>query len=214
MKDAIKIAEIEGGVFYTSTRNFKSAPSDILNETEAKKIVFPEKQIHSSVVVVYPEENCFECDGIITESIETAIAVRTADCLPVSVYEPNRKILGIFHCGWRGLHSGILQKGIDLLREKGGDPKKSYCVFYPHICPDCYVVKEDVGDLFPDCVKKDSGGVLHLDLCLCAEVILRKLSITKFIHSRLCTFHNPGIFHSYRRDGEKAGRMLSWSFMK
>lgn len=214
MKEAVQIAEIEGGAFYTSTRSFNFEISGILSETGASKLVFPEKQTHSSRVVFYPEENCSECDGILTESKETAVAVRTADCLPVSVYEPNRKILGIFHCGWRGLHSGILQSGIALLSEKGGDPGKSYCVIHPHICPDCYVVKEDVGDLFPDSVKKDSGGLLHLDLCLCAEVILRKLNITKFIYSRLCTYHNPGIFHSYRRDGEKSGRMLSWSCMK
>ncbi|MBN2363683.1 polyphenol oxidase family protein [candidate division WOR-3 bacterium] len=214
MINAVEIARLDGAVFFTGTRHFVFEEKKISSITGAEAFVFPVKQVHSNKTAVFPGEKPLDCDGIITEQRRIAIGVKTADCMPVSLYDPVRHIIAIFHCGWRGLHDGILQLGLQRMISLGAEPDKMVCVIHPHICSKCYEVKEDVSMLFPDSsvVKLKDGQ--RLDLSGFAESILREREIEKFIVSRLCTHHNPGIFHSYRRDKENAGRIFSWSMIE
>ncbi|MBN1151367.1 peptidoglycan editing factor PgeF [candidate division WOR-3 bacterium] len=211
MKDAIEVATVNGAAFYTGTMDF-SVKS--LSEIYGSKNVFiPAKQIHSSKIAIVPDDDPNECDGILTKTPQIAICVQTADCLPLSLYDKKKRIIAVLHCGWRGIFSGIIEAGLEKMSDLGSEVETTIGVVHPHICSMCYEVKQDVASIFPKEAVLKSEDKLHLDLAGLVSTKLKDLGIERVIFSSLCTCHNPGLFHSYRRDGEKAGRIISWGIM-
>lgn len=88
-------------------------------------------------------------DGLITNAPGVLIAVKTADCIPVIVVDPVRRVVGAFHAGWRGTAQRIVEKGIgEMRRQFGSDPNDILLAIGPGIGGCCYQVGDEVLEQF------------------------------------------------------------------
>ncbi len=165
--------------------------SSELNLPEEK--IFFLKQIHGPDVIRITEHDFISAnlpiavaDGMITREPDVALVIRTADCLPLFFHsgtEGEHSLVGVIHCGWRGLSRGILPRAIDLIsflveqmkREKQ-DVDPNITVFPgPYICPSTYEVGHEVAAQFPIIEQKRSArGRPLLDLYKNAALQLEK----------------------------------------
>lgn len=86
-----------------------------------------------------------DCDGHVTAAPGTLLTVSVADCIPVSIVDPDRRAVALVHAGWRGVAAGIVEHGIMRLAELGGSAPASFFIhFGPAICGHCYEVGPEV----------------------------------------------------------------------
>lgn len=108
-------------------------------------------QIHSSLIhrVRRGEKVPLKGDGLITNVRGVVLAVKVADCVPVIVADRRRKAVGVFHAGWRGTASRIVQKGIgEMRRHFGSRPEDIIAAIGPAIGRCCYEIGEEVENEF------------------------------------------------------------------
>ena len=172
------------------------------------------RQVHGHKVLRAPQETpddvLLEADGLITNEPDTILYIRTADCLPIFLYDKLTHAMGLVHAGWRGTQQSIASRTVKKMTEVfGTQPKNVSVAFGPCICKDCYKVGEEFLMLFPEdtLVKKRE---IHFDLIKANERQLEDAGVPtrRMIRTDVCTFHDERCF-SYRREKEKAGRMLS-----
>ncbi len=171
--------------------------------------VFWRKQVHGDDVVVIGEEVA-EADGFVTNERVLAIAIRTADCVPVFVYDPVQKVVGLVHAGWKGTHKQIVVKTIQTMRDKFG------CECYdlkvaigPAIRACCYQVGPEFKGYFPQDVLEYKGH-LYVDVVAAnrRQMLGAGILEANITDSKVCTCCNTNYF-SYRRQGVQSGRMIS-----
>ncbi len=105
------------------------------------------RQIHSDVIhiVTSPVPEPLAGDGLITNSPGIALAVMTADCLPVMVVDRKNSAAGVFHAGWRGTVQRIVEKGLGIMRrEFASAPQDIDAVIGPGIGGCCYGVGDEL----------------------------------------------------------------------
>jgi YfiH family protein len=84
-------------------------------------------------------------DGLITNIPGLVIAVKTADCIPVIAVDQRRRVIGVFHAGWRGTVQRIVEKGIgEMRRQFSSDPRDIHAVIGAGIGKCCYEIGEEV----------------------------------------------------------------------
>ena len=105
------------------------------------------RQIHSDVIRCIdsiPAEP-LSGDGLITATPGLLLAIQTADCLPVILVDTKRHVVGVFHAGWRGTVSRIVEKGVgEMHRCFGTNPRDLKAAIGPGIQSCCYEVGEEV----------------------------------------------------------------------
>jgi purine-nucleoside/S-methyl-5'-thioadenosine phosphorylase / adenosine deaminase len=85
------------------------------------------------------------CDGHATADGGVLLAVTVADCVPVSVVDPERRAVALAHAGWRGTAAGVLERAIAVLVERAASrPEDLHVHLGPAICRDCYEVGPEV----------------------------------------------------------------------
>jgi len=147
-------------------------------------------------------------DGHATTTMGVLLTVLVADCVPVYLLDPRTRALALLHAGWRGTAAGILEAGVQQL-ESLGVQKRSDIVMHcgVSICGDCY----EVG---PEVIEATSGRIVEraekLDLRGVLAAQADELGIGRVSTSKWCTVHDVGRFHSYRSNGENAGRMAAY----
>ena len=104
------------------------------------------RQIHSDLIhLVEASEQTLTGDGLITDVPGIVIAIQTADCLPITLVDPKRKAVGVFHAGWRGTVKRIAEKGVgEMRRYFGCDPRNMMAAIGPGVQSCCYDVGEEV----------------------------------------------------------------------
>jgi YfiH family protein len=177
----------------------------------AEKDVAYQKQIHSDIIT-YVENGGLagESDALITDKFGVGLAVSTADCTPIFIYDPKQKIIAAVHSGWRGTEQKILLKTIQKLKsDYNCKPENIYSFIGPAISQKNYEVGTEVAEKFDEKYLDRKGEKFLLDLPGANLNMLLNSGIpTKQIeNSGLCTFENREL-HSYRRDGKKSGRAL------
>lgn len=159
-------------------------------------------------------------DALITNERAVCIAVSTADCVPVIVYAPDKKVSAVIHAGWRGTVQYIvvktIQKMIDVFQ---CDPSQMYAGIGPSISKDAFEVGEEVADVFRQTFTDVSDilfydqktGKAHLDLWETnrLQLISSGLLSDHIDVSGICTYLQCDEFFSARRLGIHSGRMLS-----
>lgn len=174
-------------------------------------------QVHGNrVIFVYGEKKKYRnCDGLVTNK-GFYLGIRTADCLPILLYDPIKEIIGAVHAGWRGLLSGILENAIKCMREKGTKAKNIFAVIGPHIGVCCYKVTHErimqFENKFKDIIgiTENKKGEWYMDLAKIASWEMSKLGLPGKNIDILqeCTSCNLNYF-SYRRDGISGERIWS-----
>ncbi len=164
-------------------------------------------QIHSATVLPAVRiGRVGEGDGVVTSTPRVAVSVRTADCFPVLLADARRRVVAAIHAGWRGTAARIVPAAIDLMRrefETGAED--IYAAIGPGIGKCCYRVGEDVGRRFG----LEGAGFVDLGQANREQLIEAGVPATHIDYLNLCTFCDSR-FHSYRRDKDAAGRMISF----
>jgi YfiH family protein len=158
-------------------------------------------------------------DALVTDQPGIMVAVRTADCVPILMHDPRRRVVAAVHAGWRGAVAGIVPKTLALLQSRFGShlghirisigPSAGVC---------CYEVDEPVIDRlchgFADwkkVVRTRADGRTHLDL----KALVKEQALALGAHPKsvstvnLCTICHEDLFFSYRREGKVNGTMVS-----
>jgi YfiH family protein len=145
-----------------------------------------------------------------------ALTVRTADCVPVLMADRRTGAVAAVHAGWRGTAAGAVMVAVQALSWRfGTEARDVIAAVGPSIGPCCYTVGEELIPHFrthPDAPGWfDRAGGLRLDLWQATHDQLRRAGVSpENIHScKLCTSDHPDLFHSYRRDGYAAGRLVA-----
>jgi YfiH family protein len=143
-----------------------------------------------------------EVDGHVVRQAGLAPLVLTADCLPVALAGPGG--IAMLHCGWRGLAAGIVARGAALVEAASAS-------IGPGIGPCCYEVGPEVLEAFADLGAGIADGRM-LDLREVARRLLARAGVAQVESAGLCTFCEPELFFSHRRDRGHTGRMgnLAW----
>jgi YfiH family protein len=90
-----------------------------------------------------------KADAVLTKKRGVALAMSSADCVPLMLYDPVRQAIGLVHAGWRGTARGIAAATVEAMREQfGSRPEQIYAGVGPSIGPCCYEVTENVRGLF------------------------------------------------------------------
>jgi polyphenol oxidase len=177
------------------------------------------KQIHSGIVVDIDDTSAageaVEGDAAVTSLRGAALAVQTADCVPVLISDADGSAVAAIHAGWRGTAAGIAGRAARSMIQKFGlEPKSLRAAIGPHIGVCCYEVGEEVVGAFqnPAAVERRSEWAkAHLNLAAANRAQLRDAGISDshIETSSLCTRCRDDLFHSYRRDGKRMGHLLS-----
>ena len=165
-------------------------------------------QVHGRHVAVAPGADA-EADGQATSTPGVAAMVMVADCVPVAL--AGEGAVAMLHAGWRGLASGVVEAGVERLRELGVRGRLSAAVG-PGAGPCCYEVGDEVRAAFAGHGSAVRRG-RHLDLKAVAARELERAGVHDVHDVGLCTIcSDPSLFFSHRRDGGVTGRQagLAW----
>jgi hypothetical protein len=173
------------------------------------------RQIHSNIVRVADRPaDLGEGDAMISNVPGVTLTIRTADCLPILIADPRNHAIAAVHAGWRGTVLEIVPATIQAMATHFGTTLEDLVIAIgPGIGPCSYEVGPEVAarfaQFFPEL--QNISTKTKIDL---AETVIRQLRRNggkpgQIDPSGLCTYCNPDLFHSYRRQGEAAGRMHS-----
>ncbi|TSA29385.1 MAG: peptidoglycan editing factor PgeF [Ignavibacteriales bacterium] len=176
-----------------------------------------QKQIHSDIITIVGEPGLVgESDAMITTQKGIGLAISTADCTPIFIYDRNNQIIAAVHSGWRGTEKQILRKTILILLEQFNCSPNDLLVYIgPSICQKNYEVGDEVAKHFHRTYIKKIDHKLFLDLLGVNKDVLLDLGIHKssIEISSLCSYEEKYL-QSYRRDGKRSGRALGLIAMR
>lgn len=153
-----------------------------------------------------------ECDALITNTAHVALVVTVADCVPVLLFDPINKAVGAVHAGWRGTIGLIVKRTVEKMKaEYRTDPAQMLAYIGPSAGVCCYEVGEEVAIMFGNKVVPYQKKKTFLDLKKENMFQLMQLGVlaSNSEVSSSCTICERKLFHSFRRDGQKAGRMMA-----
>lgn len=172
-----------------------------LRDTLLCSVVVHSRQVHRADVLVHDTlpPGLFigpDADGHATRTPGLLLAVSVADCVPIFIAAPGARAVALLHGGWRGVAAGILERGVEVLRDAfNADPSDLDVHFGPSICGECY----EVGPEVPAGLGLD-GDITHVDLR--AVLAWRALSLgvdpARVTVSSHCTRHGDSPFYSHR----------------
>jgi YfiH family protein len=185
------------------------------------------RQVHEAVVAVASSDRATpwdrpQADAIICNDHDAAVAVRVADCVPILLADETGKNVAAIHAGWRGVAKRVVIAAVESLQSRYGvRPERLIAAIGPSIGPCCYEVGESTLTAFREAGHHPSmlerwfeprgGGKYHLDLWQATRDELEGAGVnTDTIHvAELCTKTHASRFHSFRVQGERAGRMAA-----
>lgn len=176
-----------------------------------------QRQVHEDKISFVTKGGLIgESDAMITNKPGIGLAVSVADCVPVLLYDPVKKVIAAVHSGWRGTQKRILLETLDRLKEYGCIIENLVAYIGPSVSKNVYEVGREVAELFNKKYIDEREHKFYLDVAGVNLDILLESGIRKsnLQNSKLCTFAMKDIFHSYRRDGKKSGRSLLLIAMK
>ena len=194
------------------------------------------EQVHKNNIATVRENDLGRrfpaTDGLITALRNVPLAIFTADCPPVFLLDPQRKIVGLLHAGWRSTVANISSRAVEIMLETFGvKPDSLFVVIGPHICKKCYGVSwSPVAKAFTECFKSFGKEALAsiisevpqpkpqasqknfwcVDLARANAYQLERAGVPpgNIEISTICTYEDKNFF-SYRRDKASAGRLMA-----
>jgi polyphenol oxidase len=184
-------------------------------------------QVHSSDIVHTEaprplDVEHIKADAIVTTNPEVTLFMRFADCVPVMMYDPKKKVAAIVHAGWQGTVKKIAAKTVDYLVAKFAvDPANLVAGIGPSIGPCHYQVGEEVVRAVKEQFPQDhdeliitNEGKWFFDLWRCNELQLSNNGVGSIEVARLCTACDTGTWFSHRAEKGKTGRLGAAIYLK
>ena len=214
-----------------STREFGSMRpcqdgSEISLESFSKSLkINPQKivsmhQVHSNNIawVNYKDKGrrVDQTDGIFTSEKDLFLSILSGDCMPIFIYDTQKKYVGVVHAGWRGIYNEILIKAIEELKAKGSETDDLIIGIGPCIRSCCYNVSKERTDMFTDKFPKAQSflenrkGKIFLDLVSIAKYQLQEAGIPaeNIEDCGICTSDNVDKFFSFRKEEDIFGEFI------
>jgi len=193
-----------------SSENDRSEFAKIL-KINYQNIIIP-KQVHSNNVYICTQPGTIsDTDGVITKNKDLILSIQVADCIPIYLHDEKNQNIGLIHAGWRGVTSGIVENGIKKMIELDSKTGNMKVLLGPSIRQCCFEIGPEVGKLVDKKFQKNGQGnrtKLDLQGVVVEKLIKLNINSSNIIDVKECT-HCSGQYHSYRRDGNKAGRMIA-----
>ncbi|MFA6216523.1 MAG: peptidoglycan editing factor PgeF [Candidatus Omnitrophota bacterium] len=162
------------------------------------------------------QTSVMDTDALITDYRNVPLAILSADCQVVFLYDPCASAIGLVHSGWRGTQERIVVQTVQAMKEKFNTrPQDLYAGLGPSIRACCYEVGVEFKDSFPDDII-EKGSRYYLDL---AEINRRQLVRSglrdiNIFDNGSCTSCQNDRYFSYRREGASCGRMMAVLMLK
>jgi purine-nucleoside/S-methyl-5'-thioadenosine phosphorylase / adenosine deaminase len=198
-------------------------------------------QVHGGNVVVHragrPTTGRADADIIISNDPSVALAIQTADCVPLLVADLRTGAVAAAHAGWRGVALAVPSMTVSALaREFDSNPTDLIAVIGPSIGPCCYEVGADVRDRFeaagfseaylrrwfvterresamnpalPGTGVRPDHWFLDMWEATRDQLVAAGVSADRIHTAALCTASHLEAFCSYRREGSRAGRLAA-----
>ncbi|HVT18885.1 MAG TPA: peptidoglycan editing factor PgeF, partial [Thermoanaerobaculia bacterium] len=173
------------------------------------------KQVHSQRVVEVREAGeCGQADGLVTAERGLALAIVTADCVPVLLAGTGG--IAAIHAGWRGIADGVVTAGVEALRQAGETQDETLLAWVgPAIGACCYEVGDEVAAQVvaasgAQVVTAGPGGRPHLDLPAAVRIQLAAAGVHEAYGPPRCTQCDAAHLWSYRGQGRAAGRNYAY----
>jgi YfiH family protein len=147
-------------------------------------------------------------DGQATGTPGLLLTITVADCIPVYLTVPHKRVVALLHAGWRGCAAGILERGVEVLKSTGfarGPEIIMHCGV--GICGSCYEVGSEVLTALGRGPAVAPG---HVDLRAVLVRQAQALGLTTISVSPWCSAHERDRFFSHRASGGRDGRMVAY----
>lgn len=193
--------------------NYKNAVT--AEQTHSDNIAIVSRQDIGKGATSY-ETSIPNTDALITNIPDLPLMLFFADCVPVLIADPVRKVIGVSHAGWKGTVAKIGQKTILKMQEEyNTNPADCLVGIGPSIGPCCYEVDSPVIEKVKESFNSLEKLVIphqkawHLDLWEANKLQMQEIGVkTKnIIISNICTSCNNELFFSYRAEHGKTGRI-------
>lgn len=152
-----------------------------------------------------------EFDALVCDRVGPVLGAFAADCVPIVFAEPDARLCGSAHAGWRGAVAGVAENVVSRMVEMGGVAARIRVALGPSIGPCCFEVGSEVVDEFRARFGDTPGLVVrgpvkdHIDLRVALKTALARVGVTEVDADPPCTKCHPDRFFSYRRDGKEGG---------
>jgi len=181
--------------------------------------IFDVWQVHGNHVICTdrprPLDGLHEkADAILTDKQEITLFMRFADCVPVFLFDPVKRVVGMVHAGWQGTVLRICEKTIKTMQNVyDSDPRDILAGIGPSISSEAYQIGEDVllrvkesfGEDGEQLIKRYNGYV-HLDLWEANRLTLEQAGVREIEVVKICTAQNTNDWYSHRKEKGKTGR--------
>ncbi|OFX46080.1 MAG: hypothetical protein A2046_04275 [Bacteroidetes bacterium GWA2_30_7] len=159
-------------------------------------------------------------DALITDVPNLCISVLTADCVPILIYDSQKKIIAVVHAGWKGTVMKIVSKTINRMTEIfKSNPKNLFAVIGPSISPSVYEVGKEVAEVFQNAFEGYENEILKpisetkslLNMWAANQILMEELGVPiyQIEISKYCTYSNPDKFYSARYNMNNTGRFAT-----
>lgn len=179
-------------------------------------------QVHSNEVVVTRQarpatEAHRQADAILTDQPGLTLFMRFADCVPILLFDPRRKAVGMVHAGWKGTVNQIVRRAVEVMEAVyHTDPADVVAGIGPSICVDHYEVGREVADAARLAFGQDAAEVLlvsdngepgvKFDLWKANRLILERAGVRQVEIAGVCTAGSLSDWFSHRGEQGKTGR--------
>lgn len=155
-------------------------------------------------------------DALITNEKNVPLAIFTADCLSVFIYDVKKHIIGLAHAGWRGTKGNIAGKTIERMQKQFNAQIKDLQVYFgPSMRQCCYEVGEEFKGIFSFGLNfRDSRIYLDVIAVNKKQVLDLGLDQGQIYDSGICTSCQNDEFLSFRKEGKSCARMMSVMMLK
>lgn len=181
--------------------------------------VYDTYQIHSNDIVVTDRplaanEPHIKADGIITNQSGITLMMRFADCVPILLFDPVHRVIGIAHAGWIGTVNKIAVKVVSTMMQKySTNPGDIKAAIGPSIGPDHYVVGKEVIEKVQYSFKDDfehllssKNGRSYFDLWKANQIVLGEIGVRQVEIAGICTNCDLNDWYSHRGEHGDTGR--------
>ncbi|OMI90098.1 laccase [Streptomyces sp. M1013] len=176
-------------------------------------------QVHGADVAVvdapWEDRPVPRVDAVVTAERGLALAVLTADCVPVLLADPVSGVAAAAHAGRPGLVAGVVPAAVRAMTELGADPARIVARTGPAVCGRCYEVPEEmraeVAAVEPAAYADTAWGTPALDVGAGVHAQLERLGVRDRAQSPVCTRESADHF-SYRRD-RTTGRLAGYVWL-
>lgn len=218
----------EVGVTFPSLEG-ETPPFPLIGRVGEGTLFIP-RQTHSlNVCWTDKPGECPDTDAVITSKRGLCVAVKTADCIPVLLYDERQQLVAAVHAGWRGTVGRIVSRTIKEMNSRGED---LHAIIGPGISLDAFEVGDEVYDAFREngfpmermarsyptamCSpsgKSEEGCKWHIDLWEANRWLLEEAGVRCICVSGVCTHTHCDQFYSARRESIRTGRNINGIMM-